>query len=65
MDEQAIRRDISTVCRCKAVRYKTIRLAIESGADTLEKVRRMTKANTGCGVSCTEKIQEMIKEHKK
>ncbi|MBF0312309.1 MAG: (2Fe-2S)-binding protein [Oligoflexia bacterium] len=61
----SIARDISTVCRCKAVKYKTIRAAIEQGADTLEKIREKTRANTGCGKSCTEKIISMIAEHKR
>lgn len=63
MDEKQIRRDISTVCKCKAIRYKTIRKAIESGANSIEKIRKLTKANTGCGKMCTEKINEMIKIH--
>ncbi|MBF0361600.1 MAG: (2Fe-2S)-binding protein [Oligoflexia bacterium] len=58
--EHDIKKDFSIVCRCKAVNHKTIRKAIESGADNIEKIRAKTKANTGCGKSCTEKILEMI-----
>lgn len=65
MNDNDIIRDISIVCKCKAVRYKTIRIAIEEGADTIEKVREKTSANTGCGKRCTDKIHEMIREHGK
>ncbi len=65
MDEAQIRRDIMVVCQCKAIRHKTIRLAIENGATTIAKVRQMTKANTGCGNNCTEKILEMIATYAK
>ena len=65
MDVNEIKRDIATVCKCKAVRYKTIRKAIEEGADTLVKVRQKTRANTGCGYACTQKILEMIELHKR
>ena len=60
MDEAQIKRDIAVVCKCKAIRHKTIRLAIEQGAESIEAVRRKTEANTGCGKDCLEKIQEMI-----
>ena len=65
MDEVQIKRDIAVVCKCKAIRHKTIRLAIEQGAVTLEAVRRKTQANTGCGNDCTEKITEMIEMYRK
>jgi NAD(P)H-nitrite reductase large subunit len=59
----SIARDMSVVCRCRAVNYKTIRRAIEQGADTIEKIQAKTRANTGCGKSCTEKILVMIEGH--
>jgi NAD(P)H-nitrite reductase large subunit len=65
MDEAQIKRDIAIVCQCKAIRHKTIRLAIEAGATTLDKIRKQTKANTGCGKNCTERILEMIAQYRK
>jgi NAD(P)H-nitrite reductase large subunit len=63
--ESDLKRDLSVVCRCRCVNYKTIKKAIDKGAKTLEDVRRQTRANTGCGQSCTNKIQEMLEEPKK
>ena len=65
MDEKEIIRDIQIVCKCKVIKYRAIRQAIENGADTIEKVRMKTRANTGCGKRCTPKILEMIELHKK
>ena len=64
MDEEQIKRDIAVVCKCKAVRHKTIRLAIERGADSLLAVRQQTTANTGCGKDCREKILQMIADYR-
>lgn len=63
-DENNLAREISIVCKCKAIPYRTIRKAIQSGAITIEKIRIQTKANTGCGKSCTEKILRMIEKYR-
>jgi len=63
MDSSEIIRDIQIVCKCKGVKYKTIKKAIKEGATTIEKVKAKTRANTGCGKQCTRKIKDMITEH--
>ncbi len=62
---ELIKRSFTTVCKCKAVLYKTIATAVKRGAKTLEEIQRKTRANTGCGKTCTNKILEIIKEHSK
>jgi NAD(P)H-nitrite reductase large subunit len=63
MKEEEIIKGLQIVCKCKAVRYKTIKTAIEKGAITIDMVRKKTGANTGCGMQCTEKIKNMISNH--
>ncbi|MBF0441447.1 MAG: (2Fe-2S)-binding protein [Oligoflexales bacterium] len=63
MDENQIKLDISTVCRCKGIRYKTIRMAIQNGADSIEKIRKYTKASTGCGESCLAQLTDMLQKY--
>lgn len=64
MNDMDIIRDVSVVCKCRGVKYRTIRIAIENGADTLEAIRQKTGANSGCGQKCTAKIEEMIQKHR-
>lgn len=64
-DQKEMAKNFVVVCKCKAVKYKDIKKAILNGADNLEKVRKKTSANTGCGKKCTEKILEMINEYSK
>jgi len=63
MDHAEIIKNIAIVCKCRAVRYKTIKNAILNGARTLAEVQMRTRANTGCGKRCTAKILEMIDEY--
>lgn len=42
------------VCRCKNVSYRDIRKAMIEGARTLEEIKEMTGAGTGCGGCCGE-----------
>jgi NAD(P)H-nitrite reductase large subunit len=62
MNEEEIIQNIKVICKCKAVKYKTIKDAILNGANTLELVQKKTGANTGCGRNCTDRILEMIEE---
>ncbi len=64
-DEAQIKKDFAVVCTCKGVKHKTIRLAIIQGYDNIEAIRKRTKANTGCGDLCTDKINKMIEDYKK
>ncbi len=48
------------VCHCFKVKESTIKEAVANGADTLDKVMKITKAGTACG-GCKKKIQAYIK----
>ena len=48
------------LCHCKQVRYKDIRIAMVNGARTLDDIKEMTGAATGCG-RCAEEIERMLK----
>ncbi len=62
--EDEIIEGLKVVCKCRAVKLRTIRDAIKGGADTLEKVRKKTRANTGCRNTCTPWILELIEKWK-
>lgn len=47
------------VCICRQVSEDSIVRAIRAGADTVQKVREASSANTGCG-GCLEDIEELI-----
>lgn len=49
------------VCHCMDVSYGTIKKAIEEGAKTLDDIKEMTDASTGCG-GCEDEIQEILDE---
>lgn len=52
------------VCRCKKVSEGTIIEAIKNGADTYEKVKKETGANTyGC-FACRLEIKKLLEENK-
>jgi nitrite reductase (NADH) large subunit len=52
------------VCNCHKVTDKTLRSAIEAGADSLEALCEVTKAGTGCG-SCKGELGQLIASLKK
>ena len=47
------------ICHCKQVDYLSIRKAMIQGARTLEDIKEMTGAGTGCG-RCVEEIQQIL-----
>lgn len=47
------------ICNCKQVSYIDIRKAMINGARTLEEVKEMTGAATGCG-RCAGAIEEIL-----
>lgn len=47
------------ICKCKNVDYIGIRKAMIAGARTLDEIKEMTGAGTGCG-GCTEEIEEIL-----
>ena len=49
------------VCHCMEVSYETIKKAIEDGAKTVDDIKEMTEASTGCG-GCEDEIQEILDE---
>ncbi|MFQ7564811.1 MAG: (2Fe-2S)-binding protein [Clostridium perfringens] len=52
------------VCRCKKVSEGTVIEAIKNGADTYEKVKKETGANTyGC-FACRLEIKKLLHENK-
>lgn len=48
------------ICKCKDVDYITIRKAMIAGARTLDEIKEMTGAATGCG-GCSEEIEKILK----
>lgn len=47
------------ICVCKQVDYITIRKAMIQGARTVEEIKQMTGAGTGCG-RCVGTIEEIL-----
>lgn len=47
------------ICHCKNVDYITIRKAMIAGARTLEEIKEMTGAATGCG-RCAGEIEKVL-----
>ncbi|MGL5693213.1 MAG: (2Fe-2S)-binding protein [Peptostreptococcaceae bacterium] len=47
------------ICHCKNVSYIDIRKAMIQGARTLDEIKEMTGAATGCG-RCTDDIQAIL-----
>lgn len=47
------------VCSCEAVRERTVRAAIASGASTIEEVGSRCGAGVACG-GCHELIEELL-----
>ena len=47
------------VCHCKNVDYITIRKAMIAGARTLDEIKEMTGAATGCG-RCVGEIEKIL-----
>lgn len=48
-------------CSCKSVNYGQILAAVKGGADTFEKVQKVTGCSTGCG-KCRDFITTMIRD---
>ena len=47
------------ICHCRKISQRTIERAILLGANTIEKVRKRTSANTGCG-ACMPDVQQLL-----
>ncbi|MGL5067514.1 MAG: (2Fe-2S)-binding protein [Sarcina sp.] len=47
------------ICNCKNIDYITIRKAMINGARTVDEIKELTGAGTGCG-GCIPKIQEIL-----
>jgi bacterioferritin-associated ferredoxin len=58
---------MTKICICKVINRATIKNAIKSGADSLEKVQKITGAGSGpCkGTRCSPKILELLDLNKK
>jgi bacterioferritin-associated ferredoxin len=54
-------REQMIVCICRRVSDKTIRAAIQDGAQSVQEIALATRAGTGCGC-CQPYIAEMIQE---
>lgn len=61
---QEILDKLTKVCICKAISRASIKKTIASGADTLEKVQKISGAGSGpCGGKrCTHKILSLLEE---
>ena len=47
------------LCNCNRVSEETVLAAIDAGSDTVEMIRRTTRAGTGCG-SCVGLLSELL-----
>lgn len=47
------------ICKCKNVSYIDIRKAMIAGARTLDEIKEMTGAGTGCGY-CSSEIEKIL-----
>lgn len=47
------------ICKCKDVSYIDLRKAMIAGARSLDEIKEMTGAATGCG-GCTDEIEEIL-----
>ena len=47
------------ICHCKNVSYIDIRKAMIKGARTLDEIKEMTGAATGCG-RCADEIEKIL-----
>lgn len=47
------------ICNCHNVEYLDIRKAMCKGARTLDEIREMTGASSGCGM-CSEEIEKIL-----
>ena len=47
------------ICHCKQVSYLDIRTAMVNGARTLDEIKNITGAATGCG-RCREAAKEVV-----
>ena len=50
------------VCSCRAVTDRTIRAAIDEGAQTVEELTQHCAAATDCG-GCWPELERLISEH--
>ena len=59
---QEILDKLTKVCLCKGITRATMKKAIAAGADTVDKVKKVTGAGSGScgGKRCTPKIQELL-----
>ncbi|WP_434797860.1 (2Fe-2S)-binding protein [Terrisporobacter vanillatitrophus] len=51
------------VCGCYKVTEEEVIKAIKNGADTVEKIGKVTKAGTGCG-NCKGGLQQILDSNK-
>jgi len=66
MTEQEIIDNLTKICLCTGVSKKTIKKAIENGADTVEKVWKETGSGRGScgGRRCGPRIQAMLDDYR-
>ncbi|MGL6173466.1 MAG: (2Fe-2S)-binding protein [Cellulosilyticaceae bacterium] len=66
IDEQAIKDRLTKTCPCRVVTRAAIKEAIANGADTVEKIKRVTGAMTGSckGKRCQSSIEALLEEMK-
>ena len=58
-----VERVLKNVCTCKQVALQTVVDAVKNGANTVDDVKNITKAGTGCG-RCEGLIESIIKAKK-
>ena len=47
-------------CRCKGVSVEAVAIAVQSGADSVEKIQELTEAGTVCG-RCIKILEDILK----
>ena len=55
---------LEIICFCYGITREEIVQAVLQGADSIEKIREKTKANTGCG-GCQNEVEAILESVKK
>lgn len=65
INEEAIKDRLTKTCPCRGITRATIKEAIASGANTVERVKAVTGATTGCchGTRCRGSIEDLIQRY--
>ncbi len=51
---------LRVACRCKNVLVEEVAVAVQNGADSVEKIKELTEAGTACG-RCVSILEDILK----